>query len=488
MAETTPQANDVEKKDDIVNESSSPQDFPGDNIPKWAKKFDEWRRRVMSELVYLLWLAFFIGLAAGFAAHIFNRLISIVSDIFLVHINPHKLNWWLIPVPVVGILLTGIYTRYVIHTNLTHGVTQLSRALSRQMYKIKRNIVYSPIIGGTLTLGFGGTAGSEGPIAYSGAAIGSNVGRVLGVKPEMMKILIACGSGAAISGIFMSPMGGVLFVLEYLKMEIGTFPVLAVTLACLVAYGLVFVCNGCVAGHTFTPSEVLEPGQYWAVLALGVFCGLYALYYSSVINRTDDIFISIKNPWIRNISGGLIVGVSIFLFPALYGVGYPVISQSIHSHFTDLISGNILLGISMGEWEMMIVALCILAIKCWGCGSCNACGGVSSDFAPTMFAGGIAGFLFATFCNHVLGMHLPVGVFVFLGMGGVMAGAVEAPLMTIFIVLSMGMSFDFALAITLTVYISYITVRLGSHLRGYDSMMMRHLHWFRHHDSSKAAS
>ena len=239
-------------------------------LPHWLQKFNRWRRNVMSEFLFLLWLATIIGLFAGFAAHIFNRLISILSDVFMRHIKPDAVNWWLIFVPVVGILLAGIYTRYVIHTNLTHGVTQLMRDIFTGHFKLKRNLIYSPIIGSTITLGFGGSAGSEGPIAYAGAAIGSNLGRWLDLKPDLCKVLIGCGAAAGISGIFMSPMGGLLFTLECLRMEIGTYSILAVILACLVAYGIVFICNGCVPSYQFTPLENLEPHYYWAVLLLEI--------------------------------------------------------------------------------------------------------------------------------------------------------------------------------------------------------------------------
>lgn len=463
---------------------------PSQPIPEswWEKcgaKINAWRRNVMSDTLFMLWLAFFIGIAAGFAAHIFNRLISIVTNIFTMHIKPDELNWWLIPVPVIGILITGIYTRYIIHTNLTHGVARLSRDLGRGIYRIKGNIIYSPIIGGTITLGFGGSAGSEGPIAYSGAAIGSNLGRILGVNQTMMQILIGCGAGAAIAGIFQSPMGGLLFILEYLQMEMATIPILAITLACFTAYGTVFVCNGCVPIHTFLPDQPIMPHYYWAIIALGIFCGLYSLYYSEAINRSDAFFVKIKNPWIRNITGGLIIGISIFLFPSLYGVGYPVISDTIHNHFSALSSGDILESFHFGKWGLIIIAACVLLIKCWACGSCNACGGVSSDFAPTLFAGAIAGFLFASLCNEVFETHLPVGVFTLLGAAGVMAGTVEAPLMTLFIVINMGTSIDFAFGIGLSVLFAYGTVRVCSILRGYDSKMMKHLKWFHNHQDDK---
>lgn len=461
-----------------TEEISSSNNEPRENCPQWLQKFNRWHRSVMSDYVFLIWLAVFVGICAGFGAHIFNKLISNVSHIFLSHIQNDKLNWWLIPIPVVGILLAGIYTRYVIHTDLTHGVSRLIHSIYKGDFTLKRNTIYSPIIGGTITLGLGGSAGSEGPIAYSGAAIGSNLGRWLQLKPELVKVLVGCGAAAGISGIFTSPVGGLLFTLEFMQLEISTMSTLAVMLSSLMAYGIVFVCNGFVATAAFTPPVLPEPSQFLAIFVLGILCGFYSLYYNHVIDKTDRIFSKFKNPWLKNITGGLVIGVSIFLFPSLYGVGYPIMSDLIQSHFDDLSSGNILNGINMGKWGLMIVAAFILAIKCWACGACNASGGVSSDFAPTMYAGAIAGFLFALFCNTVLHTHLPIPAFVLLGMAAVMAGCIEAPMMTIFIVLNLEMNFRFSLAIILAVYVSYIVVRVCSHLRGYDSKMALHLHWF----------
>lgn len=460
-----------------------------ENLPKWLRKFNEWRRKRMSDFVFLLWLAVVVGIFAGFAAHIFNRLITIISHIFLTHIQAGRVNWWLLFLPIAGIVLAGIYTRYVIHTDLTHGVTRMMHSLYKGNFLFKRNLIYSPIIGSSITLGLGGSAGSEGPIAISGAAIGSNLGRWLQLRMPLVKVLVGCGAAAGISGIFQSPVGGLLFTLEFLKMELGTFSILAVMLSCLVSYGMVFLCNGCKVPTEFYPDLSISPDQYGAVLLLGVFCGIYSMYYSRVINLTDRIFIKVGNPWVRNITGGFAVGVCVMLFPALYGVGYPVMSDVIHSHFEALSKGDIFIGLNIGSWGVMLVAACILLIKCWACGTCNASGGVSSDFAPTMYAGAVAGFLFSFFCNTVLHTHLPVPVFVLLGMAAVMAGCIEAPMMTIFIVMNMGTDLAFLLAIILGVYTSYIVVRVLSQIRGYDSKLPRHIQWFgTHQDTQKTTA
>lgn len=457
-------------------------------MPKWLEAFTAWRRKTMSDYVFLMWLAVVVGIFSGFAAHIFNRMIAIVSEIFLNHIWSDRINWWLIFIPIGGIVLSGIYTRYVIHTNLTHGVTRLLHSLYMGKYLLKRNLIYSPIIGGTITLGLGGSAGSEGPIAISGAAIGSNLGRWLQLKMPLVKVLVACGAGAGISGIFQSPMGGLLFTLEFLKMEIGTFSILAVTISCLVAYGMVFLCNGCKVPTEFFPNDSIDPSQYWAVLLFGLLCGFYSLYYSYVINRTDRIFIKISNPWKRNIIGGLSIGVCLLLFPSLYGVGYPVMSDIIHDQFTALSKGDVFMGLHIGPWGLILAASLVLILKCWACGACNASGGVSSDFAPTLYAGAIAGFLFAYFSNTICHMHFPIPAFILLGMGAVMAGCIEAPMMTIFIVMNMGTDLAFLFAIIISVYTSYITVRVCSQIRGYDSKLVRHLQWFHAHENDTATA
>ncbi|MDE6844071.1 MAG: chloride channel protein, partial [Muribaculaceae bacterium] len=190
-------------------------------VSKFAK-FDAWRKRHVSDYVFILLLAIVVGCLAGLGAYAFKHLISLVSGLFTPHISDWAHNWWIVVVPVVGILLTGIFTRYIIHTNLTHGTAQLLQDLKEKHYSLRRNIMYSPIIGGTITLGMGGSAGGEGPIAYAGAAIGSNFGRWLGLQPNMLKVLIGCGAGAGIACIFSAPIGGLMFTLELLRIELTT--------------------------------------------------------------------------------------------------------------------------------------------------------------------------------------------------------------------------------------------------------------------------
>ncbi len=469
-------------KDTIPHNDHNPADeaASASRPAQWTIRFKTWRKRVMSDFVFLIVLAVIVGFLAGVATHIFRWLIGFVSGFFLPHIRQDSPNWWLILTPVCGFVITGFFTRNIIRTNLMHGAAQLMGDLRKKAYRLRRNITFSPVIGGSITLGFGGSAGAEGPIAYTGAAIGSNVGQLFGLKPEMLKVLIGCGAAAGISGIFMSPIGGMLFMVELLRMSLGTISFIAVLLSCLVSYGVVFMLHGCTLHNPYTPIETLSPSLYCPVILLGVFCGFYSLYYSSVINCMDSIYKRIKNPLLRNTIGGLAVGTALMLFPSLYGAGYEVIGNVIHGNYDAIYNGSLLKLFDLGKLGLIAAAIGILLIKCFATGSTNSSGGVAGDFAPTLFSGCIAGFLFATVSNQYLGTEFPVGIFAFLGMAGLMSGAIEAPLMTVFIVRDLGLSYEYILPICLCSFTSYLTVKGMSRLAGFDQRMILHLKWFIH--------
>lgn len=450
--------------------------------PRWAQKFIAWRERTIPEKAFMFFMAVIVGILAGIAAWFFKFILGVVGGLFTRHVVDGPVNWWLVFVPVAGILATCLFTHFVIRTNLTHGCGQLIDNLKQKVYRLRHNMVVSPIIGGTITLGLGGTSGSEGPIAVTGAAIGSNLGQFLGLSPKYLKILLACGASAAIAGIFMSPVGGLMFSLELLGVELATVPVMAVTLSCLMAFAIVFIIRGFIFDHTYTPAVAFDYTHLWALLALGVFCGIYCLYYTSVCNSMDARFRKIRNPWVSALVGGVSIGVCLLLFPAMYGTGYGIIGKLIHGDYTALQYGSVLSGIGDSSWPLMLCGASILLLKCWGVTATNSSGGVGGDFSPTLFAGAICGYLFATFCNTVFGTELPVGVYAFLGMAGVMSAAIEAPLMTIFIVMDLGQSYTYAAPIGAVAIISYLTMKGGYKLIGIEQKhrMVCHVRYIKH--------
>lgn len=451
-------------------------------------RFSQWCQASMSPYLFIVIVSAVIGLLCGLAAFVFKWLLAKIGGIFTPFIHSDAINWWIIVVPVAGIVLTGIFNRYIIHDNPTHGTGRLINDLSHKNYNLRSDLTFSPIIASSVTLGMGGTSGSEGPIAYTGAAIGSNIGRLLGLDNNMLKTLIGCGTSAGIAGIFAAPVGGIMFGLEVIRIKLTTLGVMAVTISCIVSFFMVSVMNGLQPDMTYYPPVPVGDLHILPLILLGIFCGIYSFYYSSVTRHMDKVFTSIRNPWARNVTGGLIVGICLLMFPSMFGVGYGVIGDVLNGNPDALSYGSVLSALVPGELQLVIACIGILFLKCWGVSATNSSGGVGGDFAPTLFAGCLAGYLFACIVNHWLVLEIPVGIAAFIGMAGVMAGAIEAPIMTIFIVLEMTQKFEYALPVISVAAISYVTVKTCKRLANIQDRMIRHLGWFHKNSEVRDAS
>ncbi|MCH5318557.1 MAG: chloride channel protein [Paramuribaculum sp.] len=441
---------------EVVAESAteSPQ------VKSRLDRIADWREKHIPDTPFLFIMSVVSGLAIGTAAFILKWTIGMMTKIVAHGMKIAHGNWVLLVVPLLGIVLTGIFVRYVLRTDITHGVSKIMKDLKVGIYKLKAMICYAPILASSITLGFGGSAGSEGPIAYVGAGIGSNLARIFRLNPRLMMIMLSCGAGAGIAGIFKSPIGGFLFTLEVLKVELTSVTVMALLTSTLTAAMTSYVLSGCTNDLSFFGYHPFEPHLMPWFILLGVFTGFYSLYYSGVMTRMEKFYDSRKNPWIENIIGGLILAAAIFLFPVLYGEGYEAMSDIMNGNTSLVIDYSPLHSFFGYEWIIIISAGAILLLKSFAASASNSAGGVAGDFAPTLFAGCIAGLFFAELLNKLFGLELPFADFCFVGMAGVMAGAVRAPLMALFITVEMTACYTLFLPVFIVSGISFGIVRL----------------------------
>ncbi len=392
----------------------------------------------LGEDVYLVVVAILAGCLIGCAAWALKWLIARVSD-FSINCVVDRLGWWTtLLLPLVGILLASIYQRYVIHREIYHGVDRLQADLAAGRAVLPVDLTFSPILACAATLGFGGSAGSEGPIAYAGAAISNNVGRLLGASDKGLRTLMAIGAGAGIAGIFQAPVGGALFTFECLGVGGSPLMVIALFAACLCAGLTASALAGFVSDISFAGATSFSWQMTLPLMALAVFCGIYSAYYSDIMKRMTLWFEKMRSPWTRNVVSGLIVGALLFAFPALFGEGYGVVGHLLNGD-TDaatLRSPLLRLGLEPSTL-LLVVCLGIMLVKAFATSSTNSGGGVAGDFAPTLFVGAVCGFFFAKISGLLFGVELPVADFVCYGMAAVMAGAVRAPLMAMFLVTEM---------------------------------------------------
>lgn len=436
---------------------SSQQEKPAGRL----ERFTAWRVSHISDNVTLIITATLIGLASGFGAFLLKIAIDALTSFFAGYMVGQGPNYFLLVVPVAGIVITQCYQKYIVHRNLMHGEGQLASQLDNKDYFMPRKLIYAPLIASTITLGLGGSAGSEGPIATSGAAIGSNIGRVLGLPSEMVRILIGCGAGAGIAGIFKSPIGGVLFTLEVLKMNLNTMSVLALIVSSLCGALTCFMLTGFTPDINFVSFVPFDSRWMIWIMLLGVFCGVYSMYYSAVIGYMQRLFKRFHSTWVMNIAGGAILATCLFLFPVLYGEGYNVMTAVCNGHFDIIMYGSIFKTEAMYNGVLMaVLVFAVLMLKAWACVASNSAGGVAGDFAPTIFAGAMAGFVFASGVNIFFEADLPVGIFALLGTAGVFAGVIHAPLMAMFLTAEMSNGYGLLLGLATAAALSYLTVKL----------------------------
>ena len=455
-------------------------------MTKWDKKRNKllakahlWRQKHVSDAVFTFVVALLIGLCTGVGAFVLKYLIGHISSYLSQNLVSTGSNPHLLLLPFTGILLTGIYVRYIARKPLTHGTSCIMHDMSKDISRLSGSLTYAPIIGCSITLGCGGSAGSEGPIAYAGAAMGSNIGRMFRVHPQFLMMLVGCGAGAGIAAIFKAPVGGMLFTLEVLRMELTTLSVVMLLSACLISALTAYVLSGCTVDLDYVNAVPFDTSTLPFVLLLGIFCGVYSLFYSGVMKRMDRFFAGLRNPWVKNIIAGLSISVLVFLFPAFYGEGYDIIEKVLNGSPQDIADYSMFYPAGADSMTLLFMAGCIIIFKSLITSATNSGGGVGGDFAPTLFAGAMAGLFFVMLLNMYFGTQLDSGNFAYYAMAGVMAGAIHAPLMAIFLTVEMTGQYTLLLPLTILAAISYGIVKL---FRDKNFLIDRIEFWYRRHE------
>jgi len=400
------------------------------------------------------------GMAIGFATFMMKEGIKWIGVLASRGMHVDRSNALLLFLPVAGIVLSMLLQKYLLHQDLSHGTAMVKRDLKNGKYELSSDLMYTSILGCSLTIGFGGSAGAEGPSAYTGAAVASNIARWLNIDDNWEKILLGMGAGAGIAGIFKSPVGGALFTIEVLGMEFASFPVILLVLMCVISACTALALGGFSIDMPFIEYMPFNPKNFLWVTFLGFFCGLYSLYYSRSFKFTAGMLGRISNPWIKSLIAGICLSAAIFLFPALFGEGYGIVGDLINMRSSSLLDYSPFHTAAGSVGTIMLVTAVVLLLKAVSVSCTINGGGVAGTYAPTLFAGCLAGYLFGLMANHWLGVDLPAENFALLGMVGVMSGVVRAPLMAMFITIEMCNSYQFIFGFFIVAFVSFGVVRL----------------------------
>ena len=419
-----------------------------------------WRERHIKERTFVIFLALIVGILCGSAALLLKTLIHFFSDIVSSHINITQGNYLYIIYPVVGIILASLFVRYIVKDNISHGVTRVLHSISQNKSRLKRHNIYSSILASSVTIGFGGSVGAEGPIVYTGSAIGSNLGQLFRLSPRILMILVGCGAAAGIAGIFKAPIAGMLFTIEVLMLDLTTVSIMPLLIASITSATMAYVFTGYDFEFFFVQSESFVTNRIPFVILLGIFCGMSSLYFTRVMNMMENVFKKIGTPWKKTLVGGLILSGLIFLFPPLFGEGYSSIIDLLGGDPSSIANGSIFYGDKDDVWFITIFIGLIILSKVFATSATNGGGGVGGTFAPSLYVGCMSGFFFAFLLNHLFGLDLSTKNFALMGMAGVMSGVMHAPLMAIFLTAELTGGYDLFLPLLIVSTISYGTIKL----------------------------
>lgn len=413
--------------------------------------------RRLSNRQIMMVLAVIVGLLAGFGTYVFEAILHGIKSGLTRWFPVDSGHFLFLIYPVIGIILVTLFVKYIVRDNISEGVTRVLYAMSSRNSHIPLHNSWSSVIAGSTTIGFGGSVGPEAPVVLTGAAIGSNIGRMARLNYRNTTLLLCCGAGAALAAIYKAPITGVVFVLEILMLDFTAGSIIPLLIASITATTVALLSRGFdpIFAITLKPEDAFELWQIPLYILLGVSCGLMSWYFTSMNQRIGSLFRKIDSPYKKWAIGGAVLGVLIFIFPPLYGEGYDGAMALMHGQTQELFNNSFFYRFRDIDWVVILFIIATMFFKVIAMSSTNAAGGVGGTFAPSLVVGGFAGASVALLCKAFFGWDVSLISFSLVGMAGVMSGVMKAPLTSIFLIAELSNGYGLFIPLMITSSISF---------------------------------
>jgi len=408
-------------------------------------------------LVYILSLV--VGLLSALAAATLKNAIHYTNRILTQGITPESGSYYYLAYPVLGMLLTLLFVRFIVKDNISHGVSRVLYAISKKKSRIRGHNTWTSLLATTLTIGFGGSVGAEAPIVLTGSSIGSALGKYFRLNYRNVTLLIGCGAAGAVAGIFKAPIAGIVFTLEVLLLDLTISSIVPLLISSVTAATVAYFLMGNNVLLSFTIAGSFNISNIPWYLLLGVVSGFVSLFFSKMTLFLESKYKKIGNDFIKLALGGSVLGMLIYLFPAFYGEGYDTIMSLLQGNAVTVFDGSVFSGSGDSYIIFVLFFAGLIFLKVIASSSTNGAGGVGGIFAPTLFIGGVTGFLLASLLNRFAGVDLPDNRFVLVGMAGTMAAVMHAPLTAIFLIAEITGGYTLLIPLIITSTTAYITIR-----------------------------
>ena len=421
---------------------------------KLYKDFLIWRYKHISERQFIYILSVFVGFLAGFGTFLLKDITFLIEELLQGNfIKKYHYSLYFV-FPIIGLLLVFLIKKFIIKKEIGHGISTTLHAISKRNGIIKQYKIFASILTAPITVGFGGSAGLQGPAVSTGAALGANVSQFFHMNAKTRMLLIGCATAGAMSSMFQAPIAAIIFAVEIFSLDLAFASLVPLLLASVSAVITSYFFVGTDVLFRFKLIDVFQIQDIPFYIVLAIITGFASVYFSKMYFKIIQLFDKVKKPFQKLIIGGIAIGIMLYLIPPLYGEGYGLIN--------NLLNGNAIASlqelpynIDYEKTYLVIIMLLIIAIiKAIAMTTTFVAGGVGGVFIPTLFMGSALGNAIAKTINQ-FGFSVSESNFTLIGMTGLMAGVLHAPLTAIFLIAEITGGYELFVPLMLVAAISF---------------------------------
>ena len=444
-------------------------------------RFLIWRVKNIPDKTFILILSALIGFLGGMSAVVIKNSVHLLKNLLTRSFVEDYQNYLYIIYPFIGVSLAVIFIKFILRQHVGHGIPSVLYAISKNNGIIKSHNIYSSIITSTFTVAFGGSVGLEGPTVATGAAIGSNIGQFLRLNYKQITLLLGLACAAAMAAIFKSPIAAVVFAIEVIMIDLTMASIVPLLVASATAVLTSYFFLGQAVLYPFEIHDQFKLADLPYYLVLGVLAGIVSIYFTKMYLFVENLFSKINRWWVKLLTGGVILGILIFFFPALYGEGYEAINTALSGDFSPLFNHSIFYSLRDNIWIVFLLFVLIIFFKVIATTATFGAGGIGGIFAPTLFTGVFTGLFYAIMVNFLGLGPITDANFALVGMGGLIAGVLHAPLTGIFLIAEITGGYGLFVPLMIVATISYATIKIVSPNSVYTYQLARRGELITHH-------
>jgi CIC family chloride channel protein len=409
-------------------------------------------------------LSVLIGFASGLVAVTLKNLSYFIQQLLTGKYLATYHSAYYFVFPLLGLILVYLIVNFIYKRQVGQGIVVTLYAISRKKGILERFQSYASLITAPLTIGFGGSVGLEAPTVVTGASLGSRLSRYFKMNQAARTLLVGCAAAAAMSSIFKAPIAGIIFAIEIFSLDLtlaSMIPLLTASVSAILTSHFFF--GNDIILHTILEDEFdVSDVPFYALL--GLFSALVSLYFGKVYFSIFKWFNTFKNKAVQMLVGGVVLGFLIFLAPALYGEGYEVINSLLQQNYLQALGNNFFNDYLDQQLYIILFLVVVFIFKSIATSVTIAAGGVGGIFAPVLFMGSTMGNAFALLVNSLGFKQISVTNFTLVGMAGLMAGIMHAPLTAIFLIAEITSGYGLFIPLMITAGISFfITSQIQPH-------------------------